>query len=405
MIQRIGWYSVGISAFLLILNLTISWASGSLALMAEVVHNLGDLMAAAAVLAGLKLSEHRRADFPYGLYKVENVVTVGIALLIFMSGYEIARQAVSWAPRQTIVATWMIAGVLVAMFVPLAFSRFELRIARRVNSPSLAADAQEYRMHVFSSGVVLVALLGAWSGIPLDRAAAVIVVGIVFKTGWTLLRDGMRMLLDASLDDDTLAAVRAIIEAEPAVVSIKALRGRSAGRFRFLEAEIGLRITDLERANQIGQSLEQAVRTEVPHVERVSMHLEPAQKPVLRVAVSLSGAEGPVSLHFGTAPYFALADIRPQDGVCLRQDIVSNPYHLEAARRGLDVAKWLVAEEVDVVITGDDVRDKTPGYVLSNAGVKVVVTRAADLTAALDEWLTDRDIIRSAETLPASCAE
>jgi predicted Fe-Mo cluster-binding NifX family protein len=322
-----------------------------------------------------------------------------------MSGYEIARQAVWREPRQTVVATWMIAGVLVSMFVPLAFSRFELRVARRVNSPSLAADAQEYRMHVFSSGVVLVALIGARSGIPLDRAAAVIVVGIVFKTGWTLLRDGMRMLLDASLDDDTLAAVHTIIETEPTVVSIKALRGRNAGRFRFLEAEIGLRTTDLERARQIGQSLELAIRTRVPHVERVLMHLEPAQKPVLRVAVSLSGAEGSVSLHFGTAPYFALADVRLQDGVCLRQNIVSNPYHLEAARRGLDVAKWLVAEEVDVVITGDDVRDKTPGYVLSNAGVAVVVTRAADLATALEEWLTDRGITRSTETLHTACAE
>jgi predicted Fe-Mo cluster-binding NifX family protein len=137
----------------------------------------------------------------------------------------------------------------------------------------------------------------------------------------------------------------------------------------------------------------------------VSIHLEHAQKPVLRVAVSLSDTDGSVSPHFGMAPYFAVVDVRLQDGACLRRNIVSNPYHLEAARRGLDVAKWLVAEEVDVVITGDDVRDKTPGYVLSNAGVKVVVTRAADLTAALDEWLTDRDIIRSAETLPATCAE
>jgi predicted Fe-Mo cluster-binding NifX family protein len=91
--------------------------------------------------------------------------------------------------------------------------------------------------------------------------------------------------------------------------------------------------------------------------------------------------------------------------VCLRQNIVSNPYHLEAARRGLDVAKWLVAEEVDVVITGDDVRDKTPGYVLSNAGVAVVVTRAADLATALEEWLTDRGITRSTETLHTACAE
>lgn len=92
-IERVGWYSISINIFLTLLNLVLCLVSGSLAAVAEMVHNLVDLMASIAVLVGLKLSGGESRDFPYGLYKVENLVAVGIALLIFIAGYEIARQA------------------------------------------------------------------------------------------------------------------------------------------------------------------------------------------------------------------------------------------------------------------------------------------------------------------------
>ncbi len=93
-VERVGWFSIGVNVFLAALNLTIAAASGSLAVAAEGVHNLVDLVAAVVVLAGLKLSQRKSKDFPYGLYKVENVVAVAIALLIFFTGYEIASEAI-----------------------------------------------------------------------------------------------------------------------------------------------------------------------------------------------------------------------------------------------------------------------------------------------------------------------
>ena len=174
-VERVGWYSIGINCFLTLLNLIIALASGSLAVAAEMIHNLVDLMAAVAVLVGLKISKRESRDFPYGLYKVENVVAVGIAFLIFLTGYEIARQAIFGLERQTTVNVWILAGVALSMIIPWAFSRYEMRVGRAANSPSLIADAQEYRVHIFSSGVVLVALAGQWAGLPLDRVAALVV--------------------------------------------------------------------------------------------------------------------------------------------------------------------------------------------------------------------------------------
>ena len=171
---QVAWASIAINIFLSLLNLAIAAASGSLAVAAEMVHNLVDLVASVAVLAGVKISERESRAFPYGLYKVENVVAVGVAILIFFTGYEIAKEALFAEPEATTVNGWMLAGVALSAVIPLAFSVYEMRVGRELNSPSLMADAQEYRAHVFSSGVVFLALIGQMIGYPVDRYAALV---------------------------------------------------------------------------------------------------------------------------------------------------------------------------------------------------------------------------------------
>jgi cation diffusion facilitator family transporter len=382
-LERWGWASIGVNLVLTLINLVIAAASGSLAVAAEMVHNLVDLAASVAVLAGLKISQRQSKDFPYGLYKVENVVAVGVALLIFLSGYEIAKEALLSSAQEATVEGWMLAGVVLSALIPLLFSRYELRAGRAANSPALIADAQEYRAHIFSSGVVLAALVGQLVGWPIDRVAALIIVVLIARMGWELLSDGMRVLLDASLDPETLDRVRAIIQRQPAVVEVHSLTGRNAGRYRFIEAEVGLRVRELEKAHQVSNTIASAIREQVPHVERALIHVEPADKPVRRLAVPLAASDGSISQHFGTAPFFALRDVQVEDGTLLEQRVVTNPYAGDPRGRGLKVAEWLLEQGADALFTADDIRGKGPGYALGDAGVEVVITEAEKVDEAL----------------------
>lgn len=378
-----GWASIGVNLLLTLINLSIATASGSLAVAAEMVHNLVDLAASVAVLAGLKISQRQSKAFPYGLYKVENVVAVGVALLIFVSGYEIAKEALLSTSREATVEGWMLVGVALSAVFPFVFSRYELRAGRRANSPALIADAQEYRAHIFSSGVVLAALVGQLIGWPLDRVAALVIVVLIAKMGWELLADGMRVLLDASLDPETLAQIRGIIVRQPAVVEVHSLTGRNAGRYRFVEAEVGLRVRDLEKAYQVSEVISNAVREQVPHVERALIHVEPVDKSVQRLAAPLSGSRDTLSQHFGTAPFYSLSDVRVKDGALVEQRMIVNPYANDPRGRGLKVAEWLLEQNVDVLLTRDDIRGKGPGYALGDAGVRIVIVD----TDGLDETL------------------
>ena len=397
MASRVAWASIAVNVFLSLLNLVIAASSGSLAVAAEMVHNLVDLVASVAVLAGVKISERESRAFPYGLYKVENVVAVGVAVLIFFTGYEIAREAIFAEAQAATVNGWMLAGVALSAIIPLAFSFYEMRVGRELNSPSLMADAAEYRAHVFSSGVVFLALIGQMVGFPLDRYAALVIVVLIAKTGWELLSDGMRVLLDASLEAETLDQVRTILESEPTVTEVRSLAGRNAGRYRFLEAEVALRVDDLEKAHAVSNRLGRAIRDQVPHVERVRIHYEPRVRTHLRYAVPLADAGGTVSEHFGESPYFGLVTVRVADGQrsegsspqVERQEVLMNPHKDVEKAKGILVGEWLVDLNTDVLLLRQEerVHGRGSAYVMADAGVETRLTQAATLIEAVAEMI------------------
>jgi len=383
-IERWGWYSIAVNVVLAAINLIVATASGSLAVEAEMVHNLVDLLTAVGVLIGLKLATRKSKEFPYGLYKLENVITVVLAVMIFVTAYEIGRDALFAPTRQATVDGWMLVGMVVATAIPLVFSHFELRAGQAANSPAIIADAKEYRVHIFTTGIVFAALLAQWFNFPLDRIAALVIVVAIGKTGWELLADGMRVLLDASLNPDTLLQIREIIAAEPAVAELKWATGRNAGRFRFVEAGVTLRVGDLEKAEVATRRIEAQIRQAVPHVERVLIHAEPMERTHLRYAVPLSDPGGTLSEHFGEAPYVALATVRLADGIVEEQQILANPHQKKKKAKGIRVAEWLVAQKVDVVLLKENLSGKGPVYVFADAGVEMQETEATTLPEAID---------------------
>jgi predicted Fe-Mo cluster-binding NifX family protein len=178
--------------------------------------------------------------------------------------------------------------------------------------------------------------------------------------------------------------IRDIILSEPAVVGLKWVTARNAGRFRFIEAEIVLRILDLEKAEAIVRRIETLVRQAVPRVDRVVIHAEPMQRTHLWYAVPLEDSEGTVSEHLGNAPFFAFLRVRVRDNRAEDQRILPNPHKALDSGKGIRVAEWLVDQEADVVLLRDEMSGRGPLYVFGDAGIKVQKTAATRLAEVVD---------------------
>jgi cation diffusion facilitator family transporter len=386
-VLRVALYSLVLNIALVAIKLVLSLVSGSLTLRADAIHSLVDVFASAALIIGLRISERKSEEFPYGLYKVENVVSVAIAFLLFLTVYEIIAEAVMGEAAVVSYSGWVLVAVAALVPVPYLFGAYQERVGQRFNSPSIIADGIQHKADVLSSSIVFIALLGQYMALPLDRIGAVIISIFIIRSGWDILKAGMRVLLDASIDHETLEVIRAIILAEPVVTEVRRVTGRNSGRYIFVEADVVLRLSDLERAHLVSERIESAIRTQVPRVDRVIIHYEPWQKTKIRYAVPLADHKGSISRHFGEAPYFAIIEIDLITKRIERQEIVENRYVSTEKGKGIKVAEELLSHKVDAVITREDLAGKGPGYAFSNSGVLTERTDIRMLPELIDELL------------------
>ena len=120
-IERVGLYAFIVNLALAGLKASLASISGSLALTADAVDLLTDSLASLAVWGGIKLSSRKSRSFPYGLYKLENVMSVVVALLLFFAGTEIARKALSPSGEPPTITPVVIGGALTGIIVTIVF--------------------------------------------------------------------------------------------------------------------------------------------------------------------------------------------------------------------------------------------------------------------------------------------
>jgi len=388
---RVAVYSLLVNSGLVAVKLILSFSTGSLSLAADAVHSFIDIIGSGALILGLFISQRKSSSFPYGMYKVENIVAVVIALLLFGTAYEIVHQAIFSAPEVHEFSAWVLLMVAFLILVPYLFGRYEVSLGQKFNSPGLIADGKHFAADVLASTVVFFGLLGQYMQFPVDRVAAVIVALFILKAGWGILVNGMRVLLDASVDFQTLDKIRSTILRDPAVVEVRNIMGRNSGRYVFVEADIVLRTSDLDRAYRISQRIEREIKRAVPNVDHNVLHYEPRNDGKVRYLVALADRGGLISSHFGDAPYFAIVDVDKPGRNVVRTEVVANPHMYVEKGKGIAVANFLMTFKPDVVATQENLAGKGPGYVFADGGVETVQTNADNLESFIRQSIENHN--------------
>jgi cation diffusion facilitator family transporter len=369
--RGLALFSLGLNIFFTLAKFILYRATGSSAIFAETIHSSTDVLGSLLVVGGIYLSAVRSERFPWGLYKIENVAAMLSAGLIFISGYEIAQMIYnpSTAGLRNLDITFLL---LCSMMVPvILFARYEAARAKEMNSPSLAADAQNWKMDIAPLAVVAIGIAGTKFSYPAaDRVAAAIVLVLVVRAGYSILRDSLKSLLDASVDAATLQRIQAVLAGFPQIKEVASLHARNSGRYVFITMGLRFSLKRLKDAHQIADTIEKEIKSHVPYVERAIIHYEPETKDYERYSVPLAGSEGGISEHFARAPFIALWD-RRVDGTVSAPEVLENPYVLLEKGKGIKLAEFLVNKGIDIVYTKESFEGKGPEYVFSDAGVDV----------------------------------
>jgi len=273
--KKISLYSVGVNLVLSIIKIIGGTISGSAALTADGVHSLSDLAASLSVYAGIIISNKKSKLFPHGLYKVENLVALVSAFAIFFAGYEIAKDVLfgEAEPMKNLLVAVTVIGLTV--LITYLYSRWEKTKAIELNSPSLLADAEHIKTDFYTAIVVLVGVLGQYFGYPIiEKLAVVIVIYFIFHSGFEILKEAIKVLLDASLDYDSIEKVKKIVEQNSEVNKIIQITGRNAGSYKFVQLDLDIKTDSLKEAHAIAHQIEDDIKKSMPFVEKVVIHFQ-----------------------------------------------------------------------------------------------------------------------------------
>jgi cation diffusion facilitator family transporter len=364
--------------------------TGSRALLAETVHSLTDVVGSLAVWSGIILSRRRSPSFPWGLYKVENIGALISAFFLLLGAYEIGKSSLI-DRKQIISYVDMSVLLLFAIVIPIfLFARYEKRVAGRINSPSLMADSRHWMTDIAPLGVVMAGLGGSLIYPHADRFAALVIIVFIVKAGYKIVRDSVKSLLDASVDAKTLEKMRGILKGFSEIEEIRSLNARNSGSFIFVHLDIRLSIKKLEEAHHLADLVENAIRKEVPFVERVSIHYEPAKREYTEYAVPLASREGEISGHFGSAPFIGTWNKKMNEDAILSQQILDNPFLETEKGKGIKLAEFLAEKGVNVLYVRKPFEGKGPKYVFSNYEVEVRITDRETMKQLIQDIKSDQ---------------
>ncbi len=267
-----------------LLQIGVVILSGSVALLADTIHNVGDATTAIPLWIAFVLARRKPTErFPYGLGRVEDLAGILIVLIILFSaivaGYEAIDRLIN--PRAVTHLGWLIVAGFVGFLGNEIVAVFRIRVGREINSAALIADGYHARTDGLTSLAVVIGGIGVWLGFPLaDPIIGLIITIAIFGIVWQSARSVLTRMLDG-LEPGVLDEIHHAAEHVPGIAKVVDAKARWIGHK--LHAEVVIAVDErlpLSAAGKIAGALEGELFGHVPALAAVGIRFSKARDVV-----------------------------------------------------------------------------------------------------------------------------
>jgi len=264
-----------------IFKIFVGWLASSQSLIADGVHSLSDLATDFVVLYAAKHgSREADEDHPYGHGRIETLATAGLGVALILVAIGIAWDAIArlFEPERLFQpGIWALVVALLSVVLKEWIFQYTMRVAKRVRSPMLEANAWHSRSDAISSIVVVIGIGGTMLGLNyLDAIAAVGVALMVAKIGWDLGWESLHELADRALEEERVEKIRTAILAVDGVRHLHLLRSRKVGHEALVDVHVQVDPwLSVSEGHMIAIAVEEAAKASLDEVSDVTVHIDP----------------------------------------------------------------------------------------------------------------------------------
>ena len=231
--------STSVAALLVVIKMTVGILSGSIAVLASAIDSFLDLTVSLFNYFALSNAEKNPDEqFHFGRSKIEPLAAVIEGTVISLSALFILYNALLKMvhPKDMGFMNESIAVMVVSFVITAFLVMFLNYVAKKTKNMVIRADALHYKTDLFSNGAVLFAL-GAihYTGEQLiDPILGIAIAIYMIYSSIPIIKEGVLMLLDASLPNEDIDAIKQIIEQEPIIQNYHYLQTRESGSHIFV---------------------------------------------------------------------------------------------------------------------------------------------------------------------------
>ena len=278
-IWAVKWSLVGLLVTA-VLQVVIVVLSGSVALLADTIHNFGDASTAIPLWIAFLLSRRKPSKrFTYGYGRVEDLAGVVIVLTILFSalvaGYESLHRLLH--PRPIEFLGGVVAASLIGFVGNEAVAVFRIRVGKEIGSAALVADGYHARVDGLTSLAVLVGAVGVWLGFPLaDPIVGLIITLAILRIVWDSAKSVFTRLLDG-VDPKVVDEIEHAAAHVPGVQEVTEVRVRWLGHR--LHAEVNIAVgpeLSVARGHDVAQEVQHQLLHHLGYLERATIHVDPS---------------------------------------------------------------------------------------------------------------------------------
>ena len=249
-------------------QLAVVFASGSVALLADTIHNIGDATTAIPLWFAFVLTRRKPSKtFTYGLGRAEDLAGILIVLIILFSAGVAGYQAISRLlhPQPVQQLGWLTAAGIIGFLGNEIVAVFRIRVGRQMNSAALIADGYHARTDGITSLAVVLGALGVWLGYPMaDPIVGLLITVAIFGIVWQSARAVITRMLDG-IDPGVVEEIRHAAEHVTGINKVHDAKARWLGHN--LHAEVTIAVDEslsIAEANAIATALQSELREHLP---------------------------------------------------------------------------------------------------------------------------------------------
>jgi len=265
-----------------LMQLVVVWYSGSVALLADTIHNFADAATAVPLWVAFALSRWKPTKrFTYGYGRVEDLAGVVIVMIITFSAIAAGYQTVErFLHPQPVGYLWAVAAASIMGFAGNeAAAVLRIKVGREIESAALVADGYHARIDGLTSLAVLAGVAGVWLGYPLaDPIIGLLITIVIAQIVWQSSKAVFARMLDG-VEPAMIDEIRQTAAHAKGVEKVTDVRARWLGHR--LHAELSVAVASrhsVAQGHDIAKEVRHQLLHHLPYLSSASVHIDPVEE-------------------------------------------------------------------------------------------------------------------------------